>query len=494
LKLNNTYIFVGSFILGVALFSIISIWYLSLFLLIIPALFYKSGRYALLIAIVAFAMCLGGTRVALLDLSDNGDELVHLLNQEVELTGIVITEPSVKSTSQRITLEIVGVEGNILNTSTRLITSIEKYPRVKYGDEVRLKGTLEKPENFLNEQKREFNYIDYLRKDGIGYTMAFPESEIFSSGNGNIVKQSLFFVKQKWLGSIEKNIPDPHTSLLGGLVVGAKESLGEKLEDDFRKTGIIHIVVLSGYNVTIVAEAFMRFFSFLPRMMSLSLGAISIVFFAILTGGSATIVRASIMALLVLLARATGRTSEITHALFIAGFFMVLHNPLIVLYDPSFQLSFLATVGLIYVSPIVERKIKIVPSLFQLREFASATISTQLFVLPLLLYMMGEMSLVAVPVNILILAFIPLTMFFGFLAGIFGLISSFLALPFTTISYILLSYELFVVELFANLPFASVSISNFSLPLMFGAYCLYILLLYRIYSKSKLSQPPSILG
>ena len=192
--------------------------------------------------------------------------------------------------------------------------------------------------------------------------MFYPSVELIESGHGNIIKRGLFSFKRTFLEKVGKVIPDPQVSLLGGLVVGAKQSLGEKLQEDFRKTGIIHIVVLSGYNVTIVAEAIMRFFSFLPFLFGISVGVIAIIFFAIMTGGSATIIRASLMAILVLLARATGRTQTITRALFIAGFLMLIHNPKILVFDSSFQLSFTATIALIYLAPKIEKHFHLVPN------------------------------------------------------------------------------------------------------------------------------------
>ena len=227
----------------------------------------------------------------------------------------------------------------------------------------------------------------------------------------------------------------------------------------------------------------MRFFSFLPHLAGISIGAIAIIFFAIMTGASATIVRASIMALLVLLARATGRTYAITRALFIAGFFMILHNPKILVFDSSFQLSFMATLGLIYLEPKIEQYFKLVPTKWQLREFATATVATQLFVLPLILYKMGDLSLVALPVNMLILAFVPLTMLFGFLTGVLGFVSTILSLPFAYVTYALLTYQLKVVELFASLPFASLHINHFPVWAMLFIYMVYALLLWKLYVK-----------
>ena len=116
-------------------------------------------------------------------------------------------------------------------------------------------------------------------------------------GDGGSVRSILFAVKSAFMSRIQSLLPEPHSSLLGGILLGAKESLGRAVLDDFRIVGLIHIVVLSGYNVTLVAEAIMRALSFFPRAFGMAFGAGSIVLFAILTGAGATVVRASTMAL-----------------------------------------------------------------------------------------------------------------------------------------------------------------------------------------------------
>ena len=128
------------------------------------------------------------------------------------------------------------------------------------------------------------------------------------------------------------------------------------------------------------------------------------------------------------------------------------------------------------------------PTKWQLREFATATIATQIFVLPLLLYMTGMLSIVALPVNLLILAFVPVTMLFGFITGIVGFVSPLLSLPFAYITTALLSYELKVVELFAALPFASVTVEAFPLFAMIGMYALYGVLLWRFAKDRKIGR------
>src|SRR5690606_11317679 len=101
---------------------------------------------------------------------------------------------------------------------------------------------------------------------------------------------------------------------------------------------------------------------------------------------------------------------------------MLIHNPLILRYDPSFQLSFLATIGLIYVSPLFERLLtNRIPSR-TIREIVVGTLATYVFVLPLLLYMTGEMSVVSLPANLLVLPVVPVLMATGFLVFIMAMV------------------------------------------------------------------------
>jgi competence protein ComEC len=140
---------------------------------------------------------------------------------------------------------------------------------------------------------------------------------------------------------------------------------------------------------------------------------------------------------------------------------MVLVNPKILVFDVSFQLSFMATLGLIYLAPRLEQYFGWLPSRWQFREFATATIATQLFVLPILLSVMGDVSLVALPVNLLVLGIIPITMLAGFITGIVGFLGTAVSLPFGLITTALLSYQLAVVDLFSAFPFAVASLDTF---------------------------------
>lgn len=491
---NLLYIFIGGFTIGVLFRSFFNLGFsFSIFLIALSgALFflyyfiqYKGQSF--LIALFILAASLGVLRFDIADLNKGNAVLDEVVGQEVVLEGVIVDEPDERENNTRLIVELESLisetkEANprvTLGQSKAIITA-DIHPRFSYGDKVHIEGELRKPKNFVDEDGGTFDYVSYLGKDDIFYQMFYPQLELIENGGGNPVKRTLFAFKRGFLEKVGRVIPDPQVSLLGGLVVGAKQSLGEELQEDFRKTGIIHIVVLSGYNVTIVAEAIMRFFSFLPYALGVSIGAIAIVFFAIMTGASATIVRASMMALLVLLARATGRTNAITRALFLVGFLMLLHNPKILVFDSSFQLSFTATIGLIYLAPKIEKHFHLVPTKWQLREFATATVATQIFVLPMILYKMGTLSLVALPVNLFILVTVPVTMLLGFLTGVVGFVSTLLSFPFAFVTNALLTYQLKVVDIFASLPFAAIEINYFPIWIAVLVYIIYGLFMWRL--------------
>lgn len=443
--------------------------------------FGREARYQvgwLLIPVVLFSAGLGVGRLAYQSSAVENQSLENFLGSNRTFRGVIVSEPDEREAYTNLTVAMFRAESSSERQFLgRVLVKTDNFNTFRYGDLIEFIGKLERPENFQGDNGRVFNYRAYLAKDGIGYVMNFAQVKKVGDGEGHWLVARLLSFKQAFLSHVSGLIPEPHVSLLGGLVVGAKQALGADLLNDFRAVGVIHIVVLSGYNITIVAESLAAFFRFfLPRAFSTALGVVSIIGFAVMVGGSATVVRASIMALLVVVARLLARQYDITRALLLAGFLMLLHNPAILVFDPSFQLSFLATVGLIYVSPIVEKRLQFIPKKFNLREVATATIATQIFVLPFILYQMGTLSIVALPVNLLILPAIPLTMLFGFFAGMTGFVNLLLATPFAYLTYGLLSYELGVVEWFAGLPFAAISIPAFPFWIVILTYAGYFVL------------------
>jgi competence protein ComEC len=192
------------------------------------------------------------------------------------------------------------------------------------------------------------------------------------------------------------------------------------------------------------------------------IGMAGIILFGIMVGGGATVVRSCSMASIALTADLIRREYNVTRALIFAGLLMLVFNPDILLHDPSFQLSFLATAGLLLFASPIEKRLTRVPERFGLRGILASTFATQIFVSPFILYTMGQISIIGVLANILVLPVVPLTMLFVFLTGLAGFISYTLSAVFGWLAHILLAYELTVVDFFAGIPFAALKIPPFS--------------------------------
>jgi len=419
---------------------------------------------------VAIACACGIVRVSFAGVHNH--PLDMSVGTSMSIDGVICAEPEGKEVTQRFCLQPDGTED-------RIMVSSDRYPEYLYGDRLRVTAVLELPENFLTyEGGPEFDYVSYLAKDDIRYVMKKPEVEILSRGQGSALVSALVFIKKSFMGNIERSMPEPHASLVVGILLGEKGSLPQDVGDGFRRSGLTHILVLSGSNVSVVAENLVKAFSFLPRALGQGAGAASIVLFAIMTGASSTTIRASIMALVVILARGVGRRYDVVRGLTCAAFVMVLQNPRILAFDIGFQLSFLATLSLIYVSPIVTEWLLSVPERFGLREILVTTVATQIFTLPYILYAMGEISVISLVTNVLVLPCVSWVMLGGFMVGTLGFMYPAIALPAMFVTSILVSYMMSVVGFFGPLPFAAIRLS-IGEPLLVFVYVFYILFIWR---------------
>lgn len=383
------------------------------------------------------------------------------VDEKIEMAGEVSGEIDIRSFNSRIRINIkeIILDDAIMKTNEKILAVTNHFPQYKTGDKVRLAGKINLPENFNNENGIEFDYINYLAKDNIYSSTYYPKIELVDRPERNL-NRLIFSIKDSFLGEVQKIMPSPESELLGGILLGTKRSLGEDLEEKFRIVGLIHIVVLSGYNITIIAEAIFRVLGFLPRFISAGLGIFSVIIFSIMVGSGATVIRSTIMTIIALVARLSNQNYNVNRALFVSGALMIFHNPEILLHDPSFQLSFLATIGLINFSDFVKKFIKFLPERFEIREITSATLSTQIAVLPLLTKMTGEISLVAPIVNIITLQVIPITMLLGFIAGVSSFANETLGLILAYPPYLFLNYILSIVDFFAQFSISTIKLGS----------------------------------
>lgn len=403
--------------------------------------------------------------------------LDNKVGQRVEFLGVIVDDVIKKPNTQNFILQVENQE----KQNTKILVSTNSKDDFQYGDVVLVSGKLDKPNNFITDNNKEFDYINYLKKDGVFYLISFSSVEVVDTEEGNRIKSFLFKVKNSFLEKIYFIIPPYESNLLGGLILGERASFPEELTESFIKTGTIHIVALSGYNVSIIAEWFIKLLSFLPFIVSLYGAIFVIILFVLMTGAYATSVRAGIMAILVLIAKITGRNYDVLRALVLTSVLMILFNPYTLYFDISFQLSFIATIAVIFFTPKIEKYFLWLPKKLNIRDIISVTFSAYIFVLPFILYKMGNLSLVALPSNFLVLPLIPPIMLLGFITGIFSYIFTPIAFLFGYITYLLLKYELGIINFLGSLSFSSVNIPNFPL---FLSLLIYLYLIYFIFGKN----------
>ncbi|MDB5259139.1 MAG: internalization-related competence protein ComEC/Rec2, competence protein ComEC protein [Candidatus Taylorbacteria bacterium] len=391
--------------------------------------------------------------------------------------GVIDADPEDKGLMQSFPVAISNSD------EIRVLVQTSRYPRYAYGDEIEISGrNLFKPRPIESSNGRSFDYEHFLSKDDIYYQVKNPTVRVISHGKGSIIVASLIWIKRAFLSHITSVLGEPHAALAGGLVVGEKSALGKDLVDDFRRAGLIHIVVLSGFNITIVAAAIRRVLSFssMPRSAAIITGGICMILFCILVGGGATVVRSCLMGMIALVGELLYRKYQVGRALGIAAYLMLFQNPSILIYDPSFQLSFLATLALILLASPIEGLLERwkIPELLGIRGLIATTMATQILVSPFIFYLMGQISIIGVLVNIVVLPIIPATMFVVTAIGLGGFAWHWIAVAFAVPAHAFLSYELWTVRTAAHLPGAVFAVTSFSFMAMcltyVGYFCLYL--------------------
>lgn len=424
-----------------------------------------SAPVVLLLSLSFIFLAIGIMRTEIASWRFDVSPLEEFVGEKMTLEGFVVSEPIYSERSAQVYIE---------TDTDKILVSTERLTSLQYGDKVTVSGKLERPTTFTTDLGRTFDYPNYLRVRGVEYCISFAQIEVNSSGNGNLVMTSLLQLKQAFIDSIRQVIPEPAVGLGAGLLLGVKSALGDEIEGDFRDTGIIHIVVLSGYNVMLVVAFIMYCLSFfLPLRTRIIFGILAIGAFAGIVGFSATVVRASVMAVLVLVAQVLGRRYDVLRALLLAGVVMVFINPYLLLYDIGFQLSFMATLGLILLIPTFESFLLVGKGVFGWREFFLSTVATQIAVLPLLMYHIGQVSIISLVVNMLVLPIVPLAMLLTFITGLLGFLSTTLANLVGYLATLSLKYILLVAHLFAQVPYSTVPVPTFSAS---GMILLYVLM------------------
>ncbi len=379
---------------------------------------------------------------------------VYTDGQQLSFQSALQSQPTSSGNSLRITLNTPDNQKVFVTASSAL--------DISYGDTVRVSGVLKK--KLLNGE----NAI---------LTMSFPKIEKIASEK-NMFSSSVFKLRSSLIELFEKALPQTSASLLLGIVFGIKEDMPKTFKDDLRISGVYHVIAASGMNITMVAAFLCGILSvFLKRQQALIASIFGILLYASLTGFEAPILRASLMGILAFSGQILGRQTTASYSLFLAAWIMLMVSPEL-LEQVSFQLSFVSTIGLVYLRPLLiggERFKKMIDRSV-LGEDAVTTIAAQLATLPILLLYFGTYSLWSILVNLLVLWTVPLLMVLGGIAAIVGMIFQPLAYVFLYLCLPLLVYFQMIASFFSHLK-GTLQVDSLPLSFIIGYYFILISLI-----------------
>jgi competence protein ComEC len=347
-----------------------------------------------------------------------------------------------------------------------ILIQTSKYPKYKFGYRLEISGKIE--ESRFDSNGKEASIL------------VVKNPKITKLGHNNILIKSAAFIKERIAETFKKYLPQNEASLLSGILLGGSEGFTPDLRDAFEKTGVLHVVAASGMNVTLIAGfLFAASNSILSRRKAIIISILGIFYYTLLAGMSASVVRAAIMGSIVFTAAVLGRKNLAFMSLIVTGFIMLFINPL-TLFDISFQLSFLSTLGILSIKPILDSA-KFVKKIPFISDDLTTTISAQGGSLPILAKTFSFYSLTSIIVNGLVLWTIPILMILGGIAAICSIALPFVSIPFLYLSYPLLLYFEKTVVLFSNLPDLDFSQSNWFL--WIGYYFILVAIIIRIQRK-----------
>jgi competence protein ComEC len=440
------------FILGVAFLSFVDVEIdVLLFIVVICVIsvFFVFYKKQFMWLSIVFALMFGVGAIVMQNTLDNIAVKKQDVGSFVYAKAIVVDDVILKDWYSQIIARY--------DDGVSVLIKDKKYTDVVRGDILSLKCTKALPQNF-----DDFDYQKYLAMNGVDYICKDVSYEIIGHKDDFL---SLLSRVRVYLEQIVNHaMPAPQSALANGLLFGGDNRLSQDLQDKFSLTGMTHIVAVSGYNVSIIVIAIIAgsIFVGFKRKWAIVISMIGVFLFVALIGFPSSGLRAAIMGTLVLLATLYGRVSNMQSAILITCALMLFYNPLLLRYDIGFQLSFLATIGIVAMYPILESIFIRNKKSISILEILFMTISAQIFVLPIIIYHFHIFSWISLLVNILVLPILPITMLGVFLLIVFDFVFQPLSLFFSWISYFLLSYEIDVIDFFAQKKWGSVEIVNMS--------------------------------
>lgn len=418
---------------------------------------YRSFWRYILILFVAFCFGIGLSFVrfqTINTITGIFQKQTAYFSKEVLVQGVLTTKVSENTKGVRYILRNITLDGNVVPEKAGILATFTDAHNKKLDDIVIFTGQLRLP--IVNEA---FDYRTYLLLDDVYATVTVRQSAKTGSEESSLwITRLVRQVRTQFLQTIENIYPERSAKLLSWLLIGERADLSAETKTAFNRAGLTHIIAVSGFNITIILIFLSFLFRPFPMYAKLSLALASIGFFTLLVGPQISVLRASVFGLLAYSILLSGKRLRAFSLLVAIATGFVIMDPLILNYDVSFHLSFLAVFGLLFFGDFFTRVFSFLPKWFGLRESLAMCFAALVFTLPIIIVNFWLLSVITPVANIVVVPFIPLIMLGGFLSMIVDLFSHTVAILIGFPTWLGLEYILWSVAFFGGLSHATIPV------------------------------------
>lgn len=412
---------------------------------------------------VLFGVCLSlGVSLTTLHQDAVKSLITQFDGKKVTISGEILDRPDVRpdGTFYKVQLRTIKNQAGNSKLTGVLRVKVNGQGRIfDYGDILQLQGRVDLPEPPGNPGA--FDYRTWLNRQGIAATLYVEDAKnirLLGRG-GNFFKQTAFTLRDNLEKIFDQTMTKNHAVILKGLLFGTRGEIPRDVQQAFNETGLVHILSVSGYHVGLVAALVIALLRLAraPVQYTAWITIPVLIFYAFMTGLGPAVLRSTLMAILLLLAHHLGRPQDWPTTLAAAAGFILILNPLS-LYDIGFQLSFVATWGLLYLIPRINDLLPKLPSSISL--LITVPLAAQAATLPLVVLYFNLVSPVSVLANLLTTHLVVLVMLFGGLALMGGVVYLPLAALINSSTGLLTDLFIWLVKFCSALPGASTYIAT----------------------------------
>lgn len=402
-------------------------------------LYFRTIRAGIFCVSIVFFVCMGALILK-----------VSIRDVPFSFFGTHTISGVIKSVDRRLDSSVLIVEES--ETKLAIRVSLPSVTPYLPGDTVSLSGDILPPEDFITDTERIFPYQKFLEaKKVYGVVRSPKEIQIVSEKitPTRLATKVRFFVADTFAAYVSF----PYDGIVSGMLVGYQGGIPKNIETLFRETGTIHVLVLSGYNIMLLAGACMLVLKRVPYTLRFFLTICAITFLVMVSGSGVAAVRAGIMGSLSLFAGLLFRQYDPIRALFLCFIFFFFWSPVSIFVDPGLHLSFLATFCMLAVVPKIESLVSFIPKtkFLDIRELTVLSLTLPFVMLPYTLYFAGFVSLSTIIANMLLSVVIPIVMILGGIIFISSCIPV-VAMVFGVLLSTILSFVVKVLSVFSLLP------------------------------------------